>query len=85
MKDAEIARIVETIRARPRATEIAQMRRDNDARGLGYGLAPDVTVRKVDANGVRAEWTSTPDADGAPSNDSNEDHDGVERADEKEA
>ncbi|MBO0739075.1 MAG: alpha/beta hydrolase, partial [Alphaproteobacteria bacterium] len=34
-----------------------------DTRGLEYGLPSDVTVEPVDAAGVPAEWTSTPDAD----------------------
>src|SRR3978361_1301944 len=63
MADSEIARLREIIAARPRATEIAQMRLDADARSKVFGLAADVTVQPVDANGVRAEWTSTPDAD----------------------
>src|SRR5476649_2361905 len=39
------------------------MRLDSDARGRAFGLPSDVTVQPVDANGVKAEWTSTPDAD----------------------
>ena len=31
-----------------------------DARALEYKIAPDVAVEPVTANGVRAEWTSTP-------------------------
>ncbi|HEY4174326.1 MAG TPA: alpha/beta hydrolase [Rhodopila sp.] len=65
MADPEIAKLRAIMAARPRATEIAQMRLDSDARGLAYGLAADVTVRPVNANGVKAEWTSTPRADPA--------------------
>ncbi|PPQ30126.1 alpha/beta hydrolase [Rhodopila globiformis] len=65
MSDPEIARLREIIAARPRATEIAQMRIDIDQRGRAFGLAPDVSVQKVDAGGVPAEWTATPDADSA--------------------
>lgn len=65
MKDPEIAKLRDIILARPRASEVAQMRRDADTRGLSFGLASDVTVQPVDANGVKAEWTSTPDADAA--------------------
>ena len=39
------------------------MRLDADARGLAFGLPGDVTVEPVTANGVKAEWTSTPAAD----------------------
>jgi epsilon-lactone hydrolase len=63
MADAEIAKLREIIAARPRASEIAQMRLDADARGKAFGLPSDVTVQPVVANGVKAEWISTPDAD----------------------
>jgi len=63
MSDPEIAALRAVIAARPRASEIAQMRLDSDERGRNFGLAADVTVQKVDANGVPAEWTATPDAD----------------------
>src|ERR1700722_18964531 len=63
MSDSEIVGLRAMLAARPRATEIAQMRRDIDQRGKDFGLAADVTVQTVDAHGVRAEWTSTPNAD----------------------
>jgi epsilon-lactone hydrolase len=63
MSDSEIVSLRAMLAARPRATEIAQMRRDIDQRGKDFGLAADVTVQTVDAHGVRAEWTSTPNAD----------------------
>jgi epsilon-lactone hydrolase len=63
MSDAEIVAIRELIAARPRATDVAQRRRDIDARGLGFGLPADVSVQTVSAGGVPAEWTSTPGAD----------------------
>ncbi|HET8996960.1 MAG TPA: alpha/beta hydrolase [Acetobacteraceae bacterium] len=65
MSDPEIARLREMIASRPRATELAQRRRDIDARGKLFGIASDVTVEKISANGVPAEWTATPDADPA--------------------
>src|SRR3954470_16136757 len=65
MSDPEITRLREIIAARPRATEIAQMRIDADQRGRDFGIAADVSVQKMDANGVPAEWTVTPDADSA--------------------
>lgn len=61
--DPEILALRELIAARPRATDIAQRRRDMDARGLAFTLAPDVTVEKLSAGGVPAEWTTTPGAD----------------------
>jgi monoterpene epsilon-lactone hydrolase len=63
MADLEIVKIREMIAARPRATEIAQMRIDADTRSRAFPLPSDVTVTAVTANGVPAEWTSTPDAD----------------------
>ena len=63
MSDPEIARLREIIASRPRSTELAQRRRDIDARGKLFGVAADVTVEKLSANGVAAEWTSTQDAD----------------------
>lgn len=63
MADPEMAKLREVIAARPRATEIAQMRIDADERSKVFGLPADVTVQPVNANGVKAEWTSTPDAD----------------------
>src|ERR1700722_18920946 len=65
MADPEITELRAIIAARPRATEIAQMRLDADARAKAFPLPSDVSVRPVIANGVRAEWTSTPDADPA--------------------
>ncbi len=63
MADPEIAKLRALIASRPRATELAQMRIDSDNRGKAFGLPADVTVTPVIANGVKAEWTSTPDAD----------------------
>jgi epsilon-lactone hydrolase len=61
MSDPEIAAIREIIASRPRASDVAQMRLDYDARGRNFGLASDVTVDVVDAGGVKAEWTAAPD------------------------
>jgi acetyl esterase/lipase len=63
MPDPQIAAIRALIASRPRASEVPQMRKNYDARGLAYGLPADVTVEKVSANGVPSEWTSTPGAD----------------------
>jgi monoterpene epsilon-lactone hydrolase len=63
MADPEIAKLREIIAARPRASEIAQMRLDADERARAFPLPADVTVQPVNANGVKAEWTSTPGAD----------------------
>ena len=63
MADLEMTRLREIMASRPKATEIAQMRSDADQRAKMFVLPGDVTVQPVDANGVKAEWTSTPDAD----------------------
>jgi monoterpene epsilon-lactone hydrolase len=63
MNDPEIVALREVIAQRPRSDDFAQRRRDIDARGLQNRLPADVTVQPVTANGVRSEWTSTPDAD----------------------
>ncbi len=60
--DPEIRAIREIIASRPRVSDVAQRRRDIDARGLAFGLASDVKVEKASAGGVPAEWTSTPGA-----------------------
>jgi acetyl esterase/lipase len=63
MRDAEIVALRAKLASRPRSDDYRQRRRDIDARGLEYGVAADVSVEPVSANGVRAEWTSTPQAD----------------------
>src|SRR4029077_12945739 len=60
MADAEITALRAKLASRPRSDDYRQRRRDFDARSLEYPFAPDVTVEPVTANGVRAEWTSTP-------------------------
>jgi monoterpene epsilon-lactone hydrolase len=61
--DPEIKIIRELMASRPRATEIAQMRADSDARGaeLAKKANRQVKAEKVSANGVDAEWLTTPD------------------------
>ena len=60
MADVELAALRAKLANRPRSDDYRQRRRDIDARGLEYGLRPDVKVEPVSAHGVRAEWTSTP-------------------------
>src|SRR5579863_7795013 len=62
MTDPEIVALREKLLSRPRSDDYRQRRRDIDARGLAYGLPADVVVEKVSANGVPAEWLSTPAA-----------------------
>jgi acetyl esterase/lipase len=60
MSDTEIGALREKLVSRVRSDDYRQRRRDMDALFLQYGTARDVTVEPVSANGVRAEWTSTP-------------------------
>src|ERR1700722_9391748 len=62
MSDPEIGALRAKLLSRPRTTDYVQRRKDIDARGLAYGLAPDVKVENMSASGVPAEWTSTPGA-----------------------
>ena len=62
MADAEIDRIRDLLTARPRPTELSERRRRLDMLGEQSVLPADVRVEPVVANGVAAEWTSTPGA-----------------------
>jgi monoterpene epsilon-lactone hydrolase len=62
MSDPDIGAFRAKLASRPVITDIGERRKTMDARGLAYGLAADVSVEKVSANGVAAEWTSTPGA-----------------------
>src|SRR5258708_29891299 len=62
MSDPDIGALRAKLLSRPRVTDYVQRRKDIDERGLAYGLAADVAVEKVTADGVPAEWTSTPGA-----------------------
>src|SRR5271166_2577716 len=61
MSDTEIGALRVKLASRVRSDDYRQRRRDMDAGFLQYGIARDVTVEPVSANGVRAEWTSTPE------------------------
>ena len=63
MSDPEIVALRAKLASRPRPDDYHQRRKDIDARGLAYKLAGDVVVEPVTAGGVRAEWTSIPNAD----------------------
>ncbi len=60
MGDAEIGALRAKLAARPRSDDYRQRRKDIDARGAAYRLAADVGVEPAAADGVRAEWTTTP-------------------------
>jgi acetyl esterase/lipase len=65
MPDAEIEVIRDILASRPRPADLSERRKRLDALGAQYPLPPDVRVEPVDANGVAAEWTVTPQADPA--------------------
>src|SRR5438874_4440900 len=60
MNGTEIGALRQKLASRVRSDDYRQRRKDMDARALEYKIAPDFTVEPVTANGVRAEWTSTP-------------------------
>jgi len=62
MSDPEIGALRAKLLSQPVTTDIGERRKNMDARGLAYGLPADVKVEKIEANGVPAEWTSTPGA-----------------------
>ena len=63
MSDQEIGALRAKLASRVRSDDYRQRRKDMDAGFSQYGIARDVTVEPVTANGVRAEWTSTPQDD----------------------
>jgi acetyl esterase/lipase len=65
MADAEIEVIREIIASHPRPPDLSERRKRLDALGGQYPLPSDVRVETVDADGVAAEWTATPQADPA--------------------
>jgi monoterpene epsilon-lactone hydrolase len=63
MSDTEIGALRAKLASRPRSEDYRQRRKDMDAAFSQYGIGRDVAVEPVTANGVRAEWTSTPQDD----------------------
>ncbi|MBP0590331.1 alpha/beta hydrolase [Paraburkholderia sp. LEh10] len=63
MADAQIEIIRNLLASAPRPAGLAERRERLVSLFGGYPLPSDVYVEAVDANGVRAEWTSTPAAD----------------------
>jgi epsilon-lactone hydrolase len=63
MPDAEIEAVRRVLEANPRPAGLGERRKRLDALGGQYPLSTDVRVEAVDANGVMAEWTDTPEAD----------------------
>ncbi len=65
MADHEIDAIRALLLAKPRPNELSERRKRLDDLGTQYKIAPDVLIESVEANGIRAEWSSTPHADAA--------------------
>jgi epsilon-lactone hydrolase len=63
MANAEIDIIRAQLAASPRPTDMAGRRARINALGSSYKLPADVRVEPSSANGVAAEWTTTPEAD----------------------
>jgi epsilon-lactone hydrolase len=63
MGDQEIDAIRALLLARPRPNELSERRKRLDDLGIQYKIPTDVHIESVDANGVKAEWSSTPNAD----------------------
>jgi acetyl esterase/lipase len=63
MTNAEIDRVREMLASSPRPAGLNERRRRLDALGTRYSLPADLRVEAADANGVAAEWTTTPEAE----------------------
>jgi acetyl esterase/lipase len=65
MADVEIDAIRGILASHPRPADLSERRKRLDALGAEYPLPADVRVEPVGANGVAAEWTTTPEANPA--------------------
>jgi acetyl esterase/lipase len=63
MANSEIEIIRAQLAAGPRPVDLAGRRARLDGLGSGYTIPADVHIEPVDADGVEAEWTWTPEAD----------------------
>jgi epsilon-lactone hydrolase len=62
MANPEIDAIRAMLASRPRPADLSERRQRLDALGTQYSLPSDIEIEEVDANGVAAEWTATPQA-----------------------
>ncbi len=62
MKNQEIIAIREFLASMPEPADTAELRQTYDSLGSVFPTAADVTLESVSANGVPAEWASTPGA-----------------------
>jgi monoterpene epsilon-lactone hydrolase len=63
MADMELKALRDMLAARPRITDLNERRKAFDMNARSFPVGADVVVEPTDAGGVRAEWTTTPDAD----------------------
>ena len=63
MAETEIERIRAMLAARPRPAALSERRARLDALGEQFAPPDDVRIEAAQANGVAAEWTTTPGAD----------------------
>ncbi len=63
MADQELAALRAMLTARPRITDLHERRKAFDTNAQTFPLGADVIAEPTTANGVRAEWTTTPGAD----------------------
>jgi acetyl esterase/lipase len=63
MTSTEIDMVREMLASSPRPAELNERRSRLDALGTRYSLPADLRIEAADANGVAAEWTSTPEAE----------------------
>src|SRR5918993_6056713 len=63
MADPEIDVVRALLASRPRSRDLNERRKRLDALGEQYPLPQDVQVEPVNTNGLRVEWTTTPQAD----------------------
>ena len=65
MSENEIAALRALLTSRPRPTSVAERRERLDALGNAYRPAEDIRLEPVSADGVPAEWSIAPGADGS--------------------
>lgn len=65
MNYPELQKLIETLRARPKVTDVGERRNGIDAFAKAFPPAADVTIEKLTLGGVKAEKSCTPGDDAA--------------------
>src|ERR1700737_467304 len=65
MSETEVAALRALLASRPRPNSVAERQEGRDALGSAYKTAEDIRLEPVSADGVPAEWSSAPGADGS--------------------